>query len=76
MPGSALSYDLIGDAAPGSLVALGRRLKEAHLLRNWTQAAAAAKPGLSESLIRKVEADSKKRESVCPGNWVTVCPGN
>ena len=58
MPRSSLSYDLISDAALGSLVALGARLREARLLRNWTQADAAAKAGLSESSIRKVEAGS------------------
>ena len=58
MPRSSLSYDLISDAAIGALVALGARLKEARLLRNWTQADAAAKAGLSESSIRKVEAGS------------------
>ena len=58
MPRSSLSYDLISDAALGSLTALGARLKEARLLRNWTQADAAAKAGLSESSIRKVEAGS------------------
>jgi transcriptional regulator with XRE-family HTH domain len=50
MPRSSLSYALISDAALGSLAALGARLKEARLLRNWTQ--------LSESSIRKVEAGS------------------
>ena len=58
MPRSSLSYALISDAALGSLVALGSRLKEARLLRNWTQAEIAAKAGLSESSIRKVEAGS------------------
>ena len=58
MPRSSLSYDLISDAALGSLAALGTRLKEARLLRNWTQADAATKAGLSESSIRKVEAGS------------------
>jgi transcriptional regulator with XRE-family HTH domain len=58
MPRSSLSYALISDAALGSLAALGARLKEARLLRNWTQADAAVKAGLSESSIRKVEAGS------------------
>jgi len=58
MPRSSLSYTLISDAALGSLVALGARLKEARLLRNWTQAEIAEKAGLSESSIRKVEAGS------------------
>jgi len=58
MPKSSLSYDLISDAALGSLAALGTRLKDARLLRNWTQADIAAKAGLSESSIRKVEAGS------------------
>jgi transcriptional regulator with XRE-family HTH domain len=58
MPRSSLSYALISDAALGSLAALGARLKEARLLRNWTQADISAKAGLSESSIRKVEAGS------------------
>ncbi len=58
MPRSSLSYALISDAALGSLVALGERLKEARLRRNWTQAEIAGKAGLSESSIRKVEAGS------------------
>jgi transcriptional regulator with XRE-family HTH domain len=58
MPRKSLSYALISDAALGSLARLGERLKEARLLRNWTQADAAEKAGLSESSIRKVEAGS------------------
>ncbi len=58
MPRNSLSYALISDAALGSLSALGMRLKEARLLRNWTQAEIADKAGLSESSIRKVEAGS------------------
>ena len=58
MPRSSLSYTLISDAALGSLNALGKRLKEARLLRNWTQADIADKAGLSESSVRKVEAGS------------------
>jgi transcriptional regulator with XRE-family HTH domain len=58
MPRSSLSYALISDAALGSLAGLGSRLKEARLLRNWTQADVADKAGLSESSIRKVEAGS------------------
>lgn len=58
MPRSSLSYALISDAALGSLAAFGARLKEARLLRNWTQADIAAKAGLSESSIRKVESGS------------------
>ncbi len=58
MPRSSQSYTLISDAALGSLSALGIRMKEARLLRNWTQADIAAKAGLSESSIRKVEAGS------------------
>ncbi len=58
MPRNSLSYALISDAALGSLAALGVRLKEARLLRNWTQAEIADKAGLSESSIRKVEAGS------------------
>ena len=52
MPRNSLSYALISDAALGSLSALGMRLKEARLLRNWTQAEIADKAGLSESSIR------------------------
>lgn len=58
MPRSSRSYALISDAALGSLAALGMRLKDARLLRNWTQAEVADKAGLSESSIRKVEAGS------------------
>ena len=58
MPRSSLSYALISDAALGSLAAIGTRLKDARLLRNWTQADIADKAGLSESSIRKVEAGS------------------
>lgn len=58
MPRSSQSYALISDAALGALAALGERLKEARLLRNWTQADIAVKAGLSESSIRKVEAGS------------------
>ena len=58
MPRNSLSYTLISDAALGSLVSLGTRLKDARLLRNWTQAEIAEKAGLSESSIRKVEAGS------------------
>ena len=58
MPRNSLSYALISDAALGSLAALGLRLKDARLLRNWTQADIADKAGLSESSIRKVEAGS------------------
>ena len=58
MPRNSLSYALTSDAALGSLSALGARIKEARLLRNWTQADAADKAGLSESSIRKVESGS------------------
>ena len=58
MPRSSQSFALISDAALGSLTALGTRLKEARLLRNWTQADIAGKAGLSESSVRKVEAGS------------------
>ena len=58
MPRNSLSYELISDAALGSLAGFGDRLREARLLRNWTQADTAEKAGLSESSIRKVESGS------------------
>ena len=60
MPRMSKSYDLISDAAVGSLAALGERLKEARLRRNWTQEQTAAKAGLSESSVKKVEAGSPR----------------
>ncbi len=58
MPRSSKSHALLSDAALGSLRALGERLREARLRRNWTQQQAAAKAGLSESSIKKVEGGS------------------
>jgi len=58
MPRFSKSHALLSDAAVGSLASLGRRLREARLRRNWTQALAAEKAGLSESSIKKVEAGS------------------
>lgn len=58
MPRSSKSHALLSDAALGSLVSLGERLREARLRRNWTQVLAAEKSGLSESSIKKVETGS------------------
>ncbi|MEM9623050.1 MAG: helix-turn-helix transcriptional regulator [Pseudomonadota bacterium] len=58
MPRNSKSHALLSDAALGSLQGLGQRLREARLRRNWTQAMTAAKSGLSESSIKKVEAGS------------------
>jgi transcriptional regulator with XRE-family HTH domain len=60
MPRPSKSYTIISDAALGSLVALGLRLKEARLRRNWTQRQTAEKAGLSESSVKKVEAGSPR----------------
>jgi len=60
MPRQSRSYSVLSDAALGSLNALGRRLKEARLRRNWTQQQTADKAGLSESSIKKVEAGSPR----------------
>ena len=60
MPRMSKSYDVLSDAAIGSLAALGERLKEARLRRNWTQEQTAAKAGLSESSVKKVEAGSPR----------------
>ena len=60
MPRMSKSYALISDAALGCLSGLGERLKEARLRRNWTQAQSAAKAGLSESSVKKVEAGSPR----------------
>lgn len=51
---------MVSDAALGSLSALGGRLKEARLRRNWTQEQTAAKAGLSESSVKKVETGSQR----------------
>lgn len=58
MPRMSKSYTVMSDAALGSLVSLGHRLKEARLRRNWTQDQTAQKAGLSESSVKKVEAGS------------------
>ena len=60
MPRMTKSYNMVSDAALGSLSALGSRLKEARLRRNWTQEQTAAKAGLSESSVKKVEAGSQR----------------
>ncbi len=60
MPRQSRSQHLISDAALGSLMTLGGRLKEARLRRNWTQQLAAEKAGLSESSIKKVESGSPR----------------
>lgn len=56
MPRKSKAQNLLSDAALHCLMELGQRLKEARLKRNWTQALAAQKAGLSESSIKKVEA--------------------
>lgn len=58
MPRSSKSHALLSDAALGSLRSLGERLREARLRRNWTQALAAEKAGLSASSVKKVEGGS------------------
>ncbi len=58
MPRQSKAYSVLSDAALGSLAALGGRLKEARLRRNWTQLQTAEKAGLSESSVKKVEAGS------------------
>jgi len=60
MPRKSKSQTLISDAALGSLLGLGARLKEARLRRNWTQSLAADKAGLSESSVKKVERGSSR----------------
>ncbi len=60
MPRMSKSYSLLSDAAVGCLGDLGMRLKEARLRRNWTQEQTAAKAGLSESSVKKVEAGSPR----------------
>jgi transcriptional regulator with XRE-family HTH domain len=60
MPRKSKSYALVSDAALGSLAALGARLKEARLRRNWTQAQSAEKSGLSESSVKKVESGTPR----------------
>ena len=58
MPRKSKAHALLSDAAVGSLVAFGARLREARLRRNWTQELAAQKSGLSESSIKKAESGS------------------
>ena len=60
MPRMTRSYSMVSDAALGSLSALGGRLKEARLRRNWTQEQTASKAGLSESSVKKVESGSQR----------------
>jgi len=60
MPRASKSHSLISDSALGSLAALGHRLKEARLRRNWTQALTAQKAGLSESSVKKVESGTAR----------------
>ncbi len=60
MPRQSKSYNILSDAALGSLGALGIRLKEARLRRNWTQLQTADKAGLSESSVKKCEAGSPR----------------
>ena len=55
MPRESKSTQLLSDAAITSMRGLGIRLREARLRRNWTQALAASKAGLSESSVKKVE---------------------
>lgn len=60
MPRQSKSYAIMSDAALGCLRALGTRLKEARLRRNWSQQQTAEKAGLSESSIKKVESGSPR----------------
>lgn len=60
MPRHSKAHTLVSDAALGALVALGARLREARLRRNWTQEQTAQKAGLSESSVKKVEAGSPR----------------
>lgn len=60
MPKPSKAHAIVSDAALGALTALGERLKEARLRRNWTQQQLAGKTGLSESSIKKVEAGSPR----------------
>ena len=60
MPRESKSHAVVSDAALGALVLLGKRLKQARLRRNWTQEQAAAKAGLSESSVKKVESGSPR----------------
>jgi len=69
MPRPSKSYAVVSDAALNALTSLGERLKEARLRRNWTQTQTAAKAGLSESSIKKVEAGSPR---ITMGAYVSV----
>ena len=60
MPRYSKAHAVVSDAALQSLTALGERLREARLKRNWTQGQTAQKAGLSESSIKKVEAGSPR----------------
>lgn len=60
MPKPSKAHAVVSDAALASLRALGERLKEARLRRNWTQEQMAGKAGLSESSVKKVEAGSPR----------------
>ena len=60
MPRNSKAHAVVSDAALGSLTALGERLREARLRRNWTQQQTAEKAGLSESSVKKVEAGSPR----------------
>lgn len=60
MPRKSKAHAVVSDAALGSLSALGERLREARLRRNWTQEQTAEKAGLSESSVKKVEAGSPR----------------
>ncbi len=60
MPRHSKAHAVVSDAAVGSLAALGGRLREARLRRNWTQQQTARKAGLSESSVKKVEAGSPR----------------
>jgi len=60
MPRKSKAHAIVSDAALGALTALGERLREARLRRNWTQQQTAEKSGLSESSIKKVEAGSPR----------------
>lgn len=60
MPRKSKAYNVLSDAALGSLIGLGARLKEARLRRNWSQSQTAEKAGLSESSVKKVEAGSPR----------------
>lgn len=60
MPRPSKAHAVLSDAALRSLAALGERLREARLRRNWSQAETAQKAGLSEGSIKKVEAGSPR----------------